>query len=202
MDAGADFIKTSTGKSMFLPLLKRHMLCAGQFQISIRNRYHGWIQGSWRISSVPDALLYYHIVDQCLGSEWHNNKYFRIGASRLANNILSEIAGERHDISEQEQDIVRQDSIKQNWHFCFKASTADRHHTDPDSVPQREGRYGKSLKAWIIDTISYLKEVIYQISLLRFGQYHYKISRNQINAFLLNSSKGTGKENLNQTLHC
>ena len=49
------------------------------------------------ISTAADALLYYNIVKECLGQEWLNNKYFRIGASRLANNILSEIAGERHE---------------------------------------------------------------------------------------------------------
>ncbi|MDM7919994.1 MAG: hypothetical protein QUS12_12620 [Methanosarcina sp.] len=42
-------------------------------------------------------ILYYQIVKECLGEEWLTNKYFRIGASRLANNILSEIAGEPHE---------------------------------------------------------------------------------------------------------
>jgi deoxyribose-phosphate aldolase len=49
------------------------------------------------ITSPEEAFSYYRIVSHCLGKEWLNNKLFRIGASRLANNILSEIAGERHD---------------------------------------------------------------------------------------------------------
>jgi len=42
---------------------------------------------------VSDANNYYQIVKYCLGEEWLNNSLFRIGASRLANNILSEISG-------------------------------------------------------------------------------------------------------------
>jgi deoxyribose-phosphate aldolase len=49
------------------------------------------------IISAEDAFMYYKIVSYCLGKEWLNNNFFRIGASRLANNILSEIAGERHE---------------------------------------------------------------------------------------------------------
>ncbi len=45
------------------------------------------------ISEVADAVKYYHIVNHCLGEGWLNNSLFRIGASRLANNILSEISG-------------------------------------------------------------------------------------------------------------
>ena len=45
------------------------------------------------IATVSDANNYYQIVKYCLGEEWLNNSLFRIGASRLANNILSEISG-------------------------------------------------------------------------------------------------------------
>jgi len=45
------------------------------------------------IVTAADAVLYYQIVSQSLGEEWQNNSLFRIGASRLANNILSEISG-------------------------------------------------------------------------------------------------------------
>ena len=44
-----------------------------------------------------NAVIYYNIVKYCLGPEWLNSKLFRIGASRLANNILSEIIGCRSD---------------------------------------------------------------------------------------------------------
>ena len=45
------------------------------------------------IVNPSDAIAYYHIVSHCLGEEWLNNSLFRIGASKLANNILSEISG-------------------------------------------------------------------------------------------------------------
>ena len=46
------------------------------------------------ISTTDEALQYLTVVDQVLGEEWMNNKLFRIGASRLANNLLTEIVGE------------------------------------------------------------------------------------------------------------
>lgn len=46
------------------------------------------------INSVNDALIYYTIVKEILGEEWLSNKLFRLGTSRLANLLLSEIKGE------------------------------------------------------------------------------------------------------------
>ena len=46
------------------------------------------------INTVNDALAYYTIVKEVLGEEWLDNKLFRIGTSRLANLLLSEIVGE------------------------------------------------------------------------------------------------------------
>lgn len=46
------------------------------------------------INSVNDALTYYTIVKEILGEEWLSNKLFRLGTSRLANLLLSEIKGE------------------------------------------------------------------------------------------------------------
>ena len=46
------------------------------------------------INSVGDALVYYTIVKEVLGKEWLNNTPFRIGTSRLANLLLSDIVGE------------------------------------------------------------------------------------------------------------
>jgi deoxyribose-phosphate aldolase len=45
------------------------------------------------IVTPSDAIGYYQIVKHCLGEDWLNNSLFRIGASRLANNLLSEISG-------------------------------------------------------------------------------------------------------------
>ena len=46
------------------------------------------------INTVYDALIYYTIVKEVLGEEWLTNELFRIGTSRLANLLLSEIVGE------------------------------------------------------------------------------------------------------------
>ena len=43
------------------------------------------------ISTPMDAILYYAIVDTILGEEWLNPELFRLGASRLANNLLTEL---------------------------------------------------------------------------------------------------------------
>jgi len=46
------------------------------------------------IAETSDALKYIAIVQEVLGDEWLNNRLFRIGASRLANNLLTSISGE------------------------------------------------------------------------------------------------------------
>lgn len=98
MDAGADFIKTSTGKvNVSATPEAAFVMCRAISDFYSETGIMVGFKAAGGISTVSDALLYYHIVDQELGAEWHNNKYFRIGASRLANNILSEIAGERHE---------------------------------------------------------------------------------------------------------
>lgn len=45
------------------------------------------------ITTTEDAVKYYCIVAEVLGEKWLDKKYFRLGASRLANNLLSSIAG-------------------------------------------------------------------------------------------------------------
>ena len=45
------------------------------------------------ISTTADAVKYYCVVKEVLGEKWLTNEYFRIGASRLANNLLSDIWG-------------------------------------------------------------------------------------------------------------
>jgi deoxyribose-phosphate aldolase len=41
-----------------------------------------------------DALIYYTIVKEILGEKWLTNELFRLGTSRIANMILSEVIGE------------------------------------------------------------------------------------------------------------
>lgn len=98
MDAGADFIKTSTGKvSVSATPEAAFVMCKAISDFYAETGIMVGFKAAGGISTAAEALLYHQIVEECLGPDWLNNKYFRIGASRLANNILSEIAGERHE---------------------------------------------------------------------------------------------------------
>ncbi len=94
MSAGADFIKTSTGK---IPVAATpeatYIMCS-----AIKEWYeHTGEQIGYKpaggIVTTEDAVKHYTIVKEVLGEEWLNNKLFRIGASRLANNLLTDITG-------------------------------------------------------------------------------------------------------------
>ncbi len=98
MDAGADFVKTSTGKiNISATPETAFVMCSAISDFYSETGIRVGFKPAGGIVTAGDALLYYYIVSHCLGKEWLNNTLFRIGASRLANNILSEIAGERHD---------------------------------------------------------------------------------------------------------
>lgn len=90
MQAGADFIKTSTGKLEPAATPEAAwVMCS-----AIKNHYenHGakvGFKAAGGIVETNDALNYIAIVKEILGEEWLNNKLFRIGASRLANNLLT-----------------------------------------------------------------------------------------------------------------
>ena len=90
--AGADFIKTSTGKISpgATPEAMVVMCCAIRDYYQRTGRKIG-IKPAGGISDTSTALLYFHIVKEILGDEWLNSERFRIGASRLANRILGEI---------------------------------------------------------------------------------------------------------------
>lgn len=45
------------------------------------------------VSTTADAVKYYTVIKEVLGENWLSNEYFRLGASRLANNLLSDILG-------------------------------------------------------------------------------------------------------------
>lgn len=94
MDAGADFIKTSTGKTPVSATPEAaFVMCRAISDFYSETGIKVGFKAAGGISTAADAHLYYRIVESCLGNEWLNNKLFRIGASRLANNILSEISG-------------------------------------------------------------------------------------------------------------
>ncbi|MCJ7449775.1 MAG: deoxyribose-phosphate aldolase [Bacteroidales bacterium] len=98
MDAGADFIKTSTGKTSISATPEAaFVMCRAISDFYTETGIKVGFKAAGGITSPDEAFSYYRIVNHCLGKDWLNNKLFRIGASRLANNILSEIAGERHD---------------------------------------------------------------------------------------------------------
>lgn len=98
MDAGADFIKTSTGKiNISATPEAAYVMCRAISDFYAETGIKVGFKAAGGIITASDAFTYYKIVSCCLGREWLNNNYFRIGASRLANNILSEIAGERHE---------------------------------------------------------------------------------------------------------
>lgn len=94
MYSGADFIKTSTGKEYPGASLE-----AAYIMAQCIKEYHAQtgrkvgFKAAGGIATTEEALGYYCIVKSVLGDEWLNNEYFRIGASRLANNLLSDILG-------------------------------------------------------------------------------------------------------------
>ncbi len=92
MESGADFIKTSTGKIPVsaTPEAVYTMARAIRDFYSRTGRSVG-IKAAGGIVEVNDAIVYYTLVDRILGEEWLNPALFRIGASRLANNLLSEL---------------------------------------------------------------------------------------------------------------
>jgi deoxyribose-phosphate aldolase len=90
--AGADFLKTSTGKirpaateDAFLVMLD-----------TIREYHTGTgkkvgIKAAGGIADAETAIRYYLLVKEVIGEEWLNKDLFRIGASRLAENLFNEL---------------------------------------------------------------------------------------------------------------
>jgi deoxyribose-phosphate aldolase len=93
MAAGADFIKTSTGK--LNPAATPGAVWIMAHAVKAWYRETGKAVGlkpAGGISTTDDALVYYSIVKEVLGNEWLTPERFRIGASRLANNLMSDLA--------------------------------------------------------------------------------------------------------------
>lgn len=92
INAGADFIKTSTGKvnPAATPMAAYIMCLAIAFHYEQTGEKIGFKPAGGIVTS-EDALMYVSIVNEVLGEEWLNPLLFRIGASRLANNLLSDI---------------------------------------------------------------------------------------------------------------
>ena len=94
MYAGADFIKTSTGKVYpGATLDAAYVMCKCIKEYYDKTGIKVGFKVSGGVSSTEDAVKYYTLVKEILGEEWLNNNYFRIGTSRAANYILSSIIG-------------------------------------------------------------------------------------------------------------
>lgn len=94
MEAGADFIKTSTGKSSpaATPEAAWVMCRCIRLYAAKTGRKVGF-KAAGGIGTAYEGVTYYAIVKEVLGENWLNPSLFRIGASRLANNLLSALAG-------------------------------------------------------------------------------------------------------------
>lgn len=92
--SGADFLKTSTGKEFpGASLEAAYVMC-----LAIKEYYEttGIMVGfkaAGGVATTADAVKYYTLVKEVLGEKWLTNEYFRLGASRLANHLLSDILG-------------------------------------------------------------------------------------------------------------
>lgn len=94
IEAGADFIKTSTGKLPQAATLEAaFVMCLAIKQHFEETGKKIGFKPAGGIITPEDAILYLTIVQEILGDEWVNPELFRIGASRLANNLLEKITG-------------------------------------------------------------------------------------------------------------
>lgn len=95
MYSGADFIKTSTGKQQPAATPEAaYVMCQAIKEYYEQTGNKVGFKPAGGINTVNDALIYYTIVKEVLGKELLSNELFRLGTSRLANLLLSEIKGE------------------------------------------------------------------------------------------------------------
>lgn len=95
MYAGADYIKTSTGKEKPAATPQAaYVMCQAIKEYYDKTGIRIGFKPAGGLNTVHDALVYYTIVKEVLGKEWLTNQYLRLGTSRLANLLLSEVVGE------------------------------------------------------------------------------------------------------------
>lgn len=95
MYAGADFIKTSTGKQQPAATPEAaYVMCEAIKEYYDATGNKVGFKPAGGINTVNDAVIYYTIVKEVLGDKWLSNEWFRLGTSRLANLLLSDIKGE------------------------------------------------------------------------------------------------------------
>ena len=95
MYSGADYIKTSTGKLEPAATPEAaYVMCQAIKEYYDETGIQIGFKPAGGLNSVIDALIYYTIVKEVLGEKWLTNQWLRLGTSRLANMLLSEVTGE------------------------------------------------------------------------------------------------------------
>lgn len=93
--AGAEFIKTSTGK---IPVNATpeatYIMCQAVKAWYDKTGEVRCYKAAGGVATTEEAVQHYSIMKAVLGEKWLDNKHLRFGASRLANNLLSSITGE------------------------------------------------------------------------------------------------------------
>lgn len=97
MLSGADFVKTSTGKTAYGATPKSVMvICNAIKDYSLKTGINTGVKVAGGIRTVEDAVMYYTIVENILGKEWLTPELFRIGASApLANSLITAVTGDK-----------------------------------------------------------------------------------------------------------
>lgn len=94
MYSGADYIKTSTGKEKVAATPEAaYVMCRAIKEYYEETGIQIGFKPAGGLNTVRDAVAYYTIVKEVLGAKWLTNKWLRLGTSRLANLLLSEVAG-------------------------------------------------------------------------------------------------------------
>lgn len=92
--SGADFLKTSTGKEYpGASLEAAYVMMQAIKEYYDKTGIMVGFKAAGGVSTTEDAVKYYTLAKEILGEAWLTNEWFRLGASRLANTLLSSIAG-------------------------------------------------------------------------------------------------------------
>lgn len=92
MEAGADFIKTSTGKvDVNATPMAAFVMCECIKRYYEQTGRKVGFKAAGGISTAKDAVAYYYIVSSVLGEEWLDRSLFRFGVSRLGNSLMEAI---------------------------------------------------------------------------------------------------------------
>ena len=92
MEAGADFIKTSTGKEKIGATPEAALwMCEEINEYYKRENRKVGFKAAGGINTSMDAVIYYTIVKEVLGKDWLCHDLFRIGTSRLADILIEEL---------------------------------------------------------------------------------------------------------------